>query len=173
MAVTDGVRPAAMANDGERPAALVTHGCRQLVSGLLVATDEVRPLIPKAGDVRSVALATDRNWPMMRLLQMADGVQPAATVDELRSMLLPPMADGVEPAAMADDDSRSMMTRPVVTATDGVRPAATVTDVVERAVTMDGESRPTMTRPPPVVDGSARTVSALSAHRRTVPRCLP
>ena len=82
------------------------------------------------------------------------------------------MADGVDPAAMVGDDSRSTMTRPAVTVTDGERLTPTVTDGVERPVTMGGESRPTTTRLPPVVDGSALTVSAFSAYHRTFPRCL-
>jgi hypothetical protein len=118
MAVNDGERSAVMVTDGEKPAVLVTDRCRQPVSVPLVATDEARPLIPRAGDTRFVMLASDRNWPMMRLLPMADGVQPAAlVVDELRSMMrLCPVADGVEPTTMAGDDSRSTMTRlpPVV-----------------------------------------------------------
>ena len=43
---------------------------------------------------------------------------------------------------MAGDDSRSMMTRPAVTVTDGERPAATVDDELRSTV-----------RLPPVADG--------------------
>jgi hypothetical protein len=120
--VADGEKPAATATDGERPAVLVTDECRQQVSGLLVATDEVRPLIPKAGDVRLVASVTDRNWPMMRLLPMADGLKPATMA-----------TDGERPAVTSEERLRlrasdGSQPQSRMEMTDGERPAATATD---------------------------------------------
>jgi hypothetical protein len=145
--VADGVKPAATVADGSGPAAMVN--------------DEFR------------LRASYGSQPQSRMV-MTDGERPAVTVDELRSMMrLPPMADGVEPAAMAGDDSRSTMTRPVVTVADGEKPAASDEFRLRASDGSQPQSRRKATggeRPAAMVTGGERLAATVDDGLRSTVR---